>query len=109
MLLRFRTPSTVCPPKRIFEEPAFKTNASLLRVGTKRKAGQSWPGGVGPAVHWLILVLIAVATAILLYGLFRWASADAGIDAETVKERLRGKQDWSGLHRSAIDAPDRQR
>lgn len=64
---------------------------------------------MGPAVHWLILVLIAVATVILLYGLFRWASADAGIDAPIVKERLHGKQDWSGLHRSAIDAPDRQR
>jgi hypothetical protein len=79
-------------------------------VGTKLKA---WPAvtarWVGPAVHWLILVLIAVATVILLYGLFRWASADAGIDTEIVKERLRGKQDWSGLHRSAIDAPDRQR
>jgi hypothetical protein len=60
-------------------------------------------------VHWLILGLIAVATLILLYGLFRWASADSGIDAESVKERLRGKQDWNGLHRSAIDAPDRQR
>jgi len=48
-----------------------------------------------------------VGTVILLYGLFRWASADAGIDTEIVKERLRGKQDWSGLHRSAIDAPDR--
>ena len=64
---------------------------------------------MGSAVHWLILVLIAVATVILLYGLFRWASADAGIDVESVNERLRGKQDWSGLHRSAIDAPDRQR
>jgi len=74
---------------------------------------KAWPAvtarWVGPAVHWLILVLIAVATVILLYGLFRWASADAGIDAEIVKERLRGRQAWSGLHRSAIDAPDRQR
>jgi hypothetical protein len=59
-------------------------------------------------VYWLILVLVTAATLILLYGLFRWASADAGIDAET-KERLPGKPDWSGLHRSAIDAPDRQR
>ena len=64
---------------------------------------------MGRAVYWLILVPIAAATLILLYGLFRWASADAGIDAEIDKERLRGNQDWSGLHRSAIDAPDRQR
>lgn len=79
-------------------------------MGTKLKA---WPAvtarRVGRAVHWLILFLIAAATLILLYGLFRWASADGGIDAEIPKERLRGKQDWSGLHRSAIDAPDRQR
>ena len=60
-------------------------------------------------MHWLILVLIAAATVILLYGLFRWVSADAGIDAEVPKEHLRSERDWSGLHRSAIDAPDRQR
>ena len=61
-------------------------------------------------MHWLILVLTAAATVILLYGLFRWASADEGIDAEISKDdRFRGERDWGGLHRSAIDAPDRQR
>jgi hypothetical protein len=63
--------------------------------------------GEDPTVHWLILVLIVAATVILLYGLFRWVSADAGSDAEVPKERLRAERDWSGLHRSAIDAPDR--
>ena len=62
-------------------------------------------------MHWLILVLIAAATVILLYGLFRWASADAEIDAKIPKEKedVRAGQDWCGMHRSAIDAPDRER
>lgn len=58
-------------------------------------------------MHWLVLVLIAAATVILLCGLFRWASADAGIDAKIAKEDFRAEQDCCGLHRSAIDAPDR--
>ena len=53
-------------------------------------------------MHWLILVLIAAATVILLYGLFRWASADAGADAKITKEDFSGEQDWCRLHRSAI-------
>jgi hypothetical protein len=65
--------------------------------------------GEGLAVHWLILVLIAAATVILLYGLFRWASADAGVDAKIAKEDSSAEQDWCRLHRSAIDAPDRER
>jgi hypothetical protein len=69
---------------------------------------QSVPGE-DLAVHWLILVLIAAATVILLYGLFRWASADAGTDAKIAKEDSRSEQDWCRLHRSAIDAPDRER
>ena len=60
-------------------------------------------------MHWLILVLITAATVILLGGLFRWASADAGIDAKIEKEDFRAEQDWCGLHRSTIDAPDRER
>ncbi len=45
----------------------------------------------------------------MLYGLFRWASADAGTDAKIPKEDFRAEQDWCRLHRSAIDAPDRER
>ena len=87
-----------CAAKRIFENCNEK----------KSRAGTGVPGE-DAAVHWLILVLISAATLILLYGLFRWASADARIDAESSEEQFRAKQDWSGLHRSAIDAPDRQR
>ena len=64
---------------------------------------------VARSVHWWILVLIVAATVILLYGLFRWASADAGTDPEDAPERFRGEREWHGLHRSAIDAPDRER
>ena len=60
-------------------------------------------------MYWVILVVIAAATLILLYGLFRWASADARTEAESSRERFGAKQDWTGLHRSTIDAPDRQR
>ena len=88
----------------------FATNAWLSRVGTKLKDGPAvrarW---VDRSVHWWILVLIAAATVILLYGLFRWASADAGTDPDSAKEPFRGERDWRGLHRSAIDAPDRER
>ncbi len=69
----------------------------------------SLPGTWVASMHWLILVLIATATVILLCGLFRWASADAKIDAKIAKEDFRAEQDWRGLHRSAIDAPDRER
>ena len=59
-------------------------------------------------MHWLILVLIAAATVILLFGLFRWASADAGTDTKVAKEDFPAEQDWCRLHRSAIDSPDRE-
>lgn len=52
---------------------------------------------------------MGAAIVILLYGLFRWASTDPEVDREIAKERFRAEQDWRGLHRSAIDAPDRQR
>ena len=49
----------------------------------------SLPGTWVASMHWLILVLIATATVILLCGLFRWASADAKIDAKIAKEDYR--------------------
>jgi len=56
-------------------------------------------------VHWWILIPIAAAVLLSLYGLFRWASADAAIDAEIARERFRAEQDWRGLRRSGIDPP----
>lgn len=52
---------------------------------------------------WWVLIAIAVAVPFVLYGLFRWASADPGIDVESAKERFRTEQDWRGMHRSASD------
>jgi hypothetical protein len=60
-------------------------------------------------MHWWVVLLMGAAIVILLYGLFRWASTDPEVDREIAKERFRAEQDWRGLHRSAIDAPDRQR
>ena len=54
-------------------------------------------------VFWWVLIPSAASVPFLLYGLFRWASADPGIDAETAKERYRAEQDWRGLHRSGSD------
>ena len=53
---------------------------------------------------WWVLIPIAASVPFLLYGLFRWASADPGIDAEIAKERYRAEQDWRGLHRSDSDS-----
>lgn len=55
-------------------------------------------------VFWWVLILVAASVPFLLYGLFRWASADPGIDAEIAKERFRAEQDWRGLHRSGSDS-----
>jgi hypothetical protein len=57
----------------------------------------------GVPVHWWTLIPIAAAVLLSLYGLFRWASADAGIDDERAKERFRAEQDWRGLRRSGSD------
>jgi hypothetical protein len=62
------------------------------------------PRGDGPSVHWWMLIPIAAAVLLALYGLFRWAAADPGIDTESAKERFRTEQDWRGLRRSGIDA-----
>jgi hypothetical protein len=55
-------------------------------------------------VSWWVLIPVAASVPFLLYALFRWASADPGIDAEITKERFRAEQDWRGLHRSGSDS-----
>ena len=55
-------------------------------------------------VFWWVLIPIAVSLPFLLYGLFRWASADPGIAAEIAKERYRAEHDWRGQHRSGSDS-----
>jgi hypothetical protein len=53
------------------------------------------------------LVALAVAIPFLLFGLFRWASADPGIDREISTERFRAEQESRWLRRSdgTPDAP----
>jgi len=54
-------------------------------------------------VHWWIVIPIAAAIVVALYGMFRWASGDPKIDEETAREHFRSEQDWRGLRRSTID------
>jgi len=55
-------------------------------------------------VHWWILIAIAAGVLASLYGLFRWASADTGVDAEIARERFQAEQDRRALRRSGNDA-----
>lgn len=54
-------------------------------------------------MRWWIVIPIAAAVVTALYGLFRWASGDPGIDDEEAREHFRTEQDWQGLRRSNID------
>ena len=51
-------------------------------------------------MFWWALAIFVFVTALLLYGLFRWASSDEGIDRELAKERFRAEQEFRGLRRS---------
>jgi hypothetical protein len=55
-------------------------------------------------MHWWIYPILAAAALLALYGLFRWASAAPGIDADSDRERFRAEQDWRALRRSGVDA-----
>lgn len=49
---------------------------------------------------WWGLVLFLLVVPFLLYGLFRWASSDKGIDRELSKDGFRAEQELRGLRRS---------
>ena len=51
-------------------------------------------------MFWWALAIFVLVTPFLLYGLFRWASADEGIDRELSKERFLAEQELRGLRRS---------
>ncbi len=51
-------------------------------------------------VFWWILIPIAAAALLVLYGLFRWASAGPEIDAEAAREHFRAEQEWRALRRA---------
>ena len=51
-------------------------------------------------MFWWGLGIAVLVAPVLLYGLFRWASSDEGIDRELAKERFRAEQELRGLRRS---------
>jgi hypothetical protein len=51
-------------------------------------------------MFWWGLGIFVLVAPFLLYGLFRWASSDEGIDREVAKERFRAEQELRGLRRS---------
>ena len=55
-------------------------------------------------MFWWVLIPVAALVSLLLYGLFRWASADPGIDAEIAKERFRAEQEWREVRRSGSES-----
>ena len=52
---------------------------------------------------WWVFIVIGAAVLLSVYGLFRWASADPGIDAENAKNRFRAEQDWRAARRPGGD------
>jgi hypothetical protein len=51
-------------------------------------------------VHLWAWLVIGGVGALSLYGVFKWASADRGIDAENANEHFRSEQDWRAMRRS---------
>ena len=60
-------------------------------------------------MHWWVVILIVAAIPLTLYGLYRWASGDPGIEAGIAKERLREEQDWRSVRRAGKDATRAER
>ena len=52
---------------------------------------------------WWVFIVIGAAVLLSAYGLFRWASADPGIDEETAKNHFHAEQDWRAARRSGGD------
>ena len=52
-------------------------------------------------MFWWGLAIVLLVTPFLLYGLFRWASSDEGIERELSRERFRAEQELRGLRRSS--------
>lgn len=51
-------------------------------------------------MFWWILAIVVLVVPFLLYGLFRWASSDDGVERDLSKERFRAEQELRGLRRS---------
>lgn len=102
-------PTQAQPNWRILKNLSFQRNEQGLG-GTLEPAQEGGRLGGSISMHWWMLIPIAATILAALYGLFRWAAADPGIETERAKERFRAEQDWRGLHRSSIDpVPSRSR
>ena len=51
-------------------------------------------------MFWWGLAIAVIVIPLLLYGLFRWASSDEGVEREFLRERFRAEQELRGLRRS---------
>jgi hypothetical protein len=51
-------------------------------------------------MFWWVLVGIVLAIPFLLYGFYRWASGDPGVEREIAKDRFRAEQESRALRRS---------
>jgi hypothetical protein len=59
-------------------------------------------------MFWWGLAIVVLVAPFLLYGLFRWASSDEGVEREVSRERFRAEQELRGLRRSGGSDLDAQ-
>jgi len=55
-------------------------------------------------LFWWSLAAVVIAIPFLLFGIYRWASGDAGVDREIAKDRFRAEQELKWLRRSSGNA-----
>ena len=55
-------------------------------------------------MFWWSLVAVVIAIPFLLFGIYRWASGDPGVDREIAKEGFRAEQELKWLRRSGGNA-----
>lgn len=55
-------------------------------------------------MHLWVWLAVAGSGTLALYGVFKWATADPGIDAEDAKEHFRAEQDWRAMRRSGSES-----
>jgi len=59
-------------------------------------------------MFWWVLAIVVLVAPLFLYGLFRWASSDEGVERALSSERFRAEQELRGMRRSGgndLDSP----
>ena len=51
-------------------------------------------------MFWWVLAIVVLVAPLFLYGLFRWASSDEGVERALSRKRFRAEQELRGLRRS---------